>query len=207
MIRPGSFITFEGGEAVGKSTQIRRLAETLRAAGQDILLTREPGGTPGAEAIRALMLNPATTLAPLADTFLICAARADHVEKLIRPALKRGMVVLCDRFTDSTIAYQGYGLGADRSIIANLAEMIGLTPDLTVILDVPPGIARTRLATRGGSPDRYEQFDAGFASRVAAGYRAIAVSEPERCVLVDASGRIDPVAATIERITRQHLAA
>lgn len=207
MIRPGAFITFEGGEAVGKSTQIGRLAATLRAAGLDIVLTREPGGTPGAEAIRALMLDPGTTLAPLADTFLVFAARADHVETLIRPALDRGAIVLCDRFTDSTIAYQGHGLGADRSIIGALARMIGLTPDLTIILDASPAVGLSRLAGRGTTPDRYERFDAGFAARVAAGYRAIAAAEPDRCALVDAAGSIDFIAGVIETTLRQRLAA
>ncbi|MDD2878608.1 MAG: dTMP kinase [Acidiphilium sp.] len=197
MIRPGAFITVEGGEAVGKSTQIARLAATLRSHGHNILLTREPGGTPGAEAIRALLLNPATTLAPLADTLLVFAARADHVATLIRPALARGDIVLCDRFTDSTMAYQGYGLGVDCATIAALTEMIGLTPDLTLILDAPPEIAAARLEARATNPDRYERFDADFAARVAAGFREIAAANPARCAVIDASGPIDSIAATI----------
>ncbi|MCW8308279.1 dTMP kinase [Acidiphilium sp. PA] len=205
-IRPGSFITVEGGEAVGKSTQIARLAATLRAAGHNVVLTREPGGTQGAEAIRAVMLDPATSLAPLADTLLVFAARADHVATLIRPALARGDIVLCDRFTDSTMAYQGYGLGIDGAIIATLTGMIGLTPDLTLILETPPAIAAARLAARTATPDRYERFDAQFGARVAAGFRAIAAADPARCALIDASGPIDAIAATIAATIAQRLA-
>jgi dTMP kinase len=203
--RQGVFITLEGGEAAGKSTQIVRLAARLRAAGHDVLTTREPGGTPGAEAIRALMLDPDRHFAPLADTLLVFAARADHVAAVIRPALERGAVVLCDRFTDSTMAYQGHGLGVDRAAIASLGAMIGATPDLTLILDLPDGIARTRLAGRGGAADRYEQFDTGFAARVAAGFRAIAAAEPDRCALVDAAGEIDDVTKTLAGLIRARL--
>ncbi|MGC9270866.1 dTMP kinase [Acidiphilium sp.] len=206
-LRPGTFITIEGGEAMGKSTQIARLAATLRSHGHTILLTREPGGTPGAEAIRALLLNPATSLAPLADTLLVFAARADHVETLIRPALARGDIVLCDRFTDSTMAYQGYGLGIDRATIATLTTMIGLTPDLTLILDAPAPIAAARLASRPTARDRYETFDASFTTRVAAGFRAIAAADPARCALIDASGPIDSIAATIAATLTTRLAA
>lgn len=205
MSRPGFFITFEGGEAVGKSTQIGRLAAILRADGREVVLTREPGGTPGAETIRGLMLDPATRLVPLADVFLVFAARADHVETLIRPALARGAVVLCDRFADSTLAYQGYGLGADRAVIAALGEMIGLVPDMTVVLDVPDAVARERLVARGGALDRYERFGEGFAARVAAGFRAIAAAEPGRCVVVDAQGSIAAVGALIEAAVRGRL--
>lgn len=205
MIRPGSFITLEGGEGVGKSTQLGRLAEALRAAGHEVFATREPGGTPGAEAIRTLMLDPATALTPLADTLLVFAARADHVAAAIRPALARGAVVLCDRYSDSTMAYQGYGLGVDRAAIAALAGMIGLRPDLTLILDVPAPVAEARRAGRGGGRDRYERFDAGFAARVAAGFRVIATAEPDRCVLVDASGPADDVTASLLAATRERL--
>jgi len=203
---PGVFITFEGGEAVGKSTQIARLAATLRQQGHTIVLTREPGGTPGAESLRALMLDPATSLAPLADTLLVFAARADHVETLIRPALARGAIVLCDRFTDSTMAYQGHGLGVEPATIATLATLIGLTPDLTLILDAPPETAAARLAARSGGPDRYERFDADFAARIAAGFRAIAAADPARCALIDATGSIDSIAATIAATVAARLA-
>ena len=205
MSRQGVFITLEGGEGAGKSTQIARLAARLRAAGHEVLTTREPGGTPGAEAIRALMLDPARHFAPLADTLLVFAARADHVAAIIRPALEHGAVVLCDRFTDSTMAYQGHGLGVDRAAIATLGAMIGATPDLTLILDLPDAIAHARLAHRGGAADRYEQFDTGFAIRVADGFRAIAAAEPDRCVLVDAAGGIEDVTETLAGLIRARL--
>ncbi|HEX7389740.1 MAG TPA: dTMP kinase, partial [Acidiphilium sp.] len=132
--KPGVFITFEGGEGVGKSTQLGWLAGKLTGEGRDVAVTREPGGTKGAEAIRALLLDPATVLDPLADTLLVFAARADHVRRVIAPALARGAVVLCDRFTDSTMAYQGYGLGVDREAIRALEKIVGLRPDLTIVL-------------------------------------------------------------------------
>lgn len=194
------------GEGVGKSTQLGRLSVALRADGHDVAVTCEPGGTPGAEAIRALLLDPATTLDPLADTLLMFAARADHVRRMIRPALTRGAVVLCDRFTDSTMAYQGHGLEVDRATIDVLARIIGLRPDLTLILDTGPDVARERLAARGRSPDRYERFDAGFAGRVAEGFRSVAAAEPDRCVLIDASEAVDTVAARIAGLVRQRLA-
>ena len=194
------------GEGVGKSTQLARLATALREDGREFIVTREPGGTPGAEAIRALLLDPATTLDPLADTLLVFAARADHVRTVIQPALARGAIVLCDRFTDSTLAYQGYGLGVNCAAIEALGHMIGLKPDLTIILDTRPDVARERFAARGTSPDRYERFNADFAARVAEGFRSIAASEPDRCVLIDASGSVDRVAARIADVVRQRLA-
>ena len=199
------FITFEGGEAAGKSTQIARLAATLREAGHDVVVTREPGGTPGAEAIRALMLNPATSLTPLADTLLVFAARADHAARLISPALQAGRIVLCDRFIDSSVAYQGYGLGMEHAAIAALAAMIGVRPDLTFILDIDLEIAARRFAARGAMPDRYERFGEGFAARVAAGFRAIAKAEPNRCVLIDANGSPGAVAARIKAVLHERL--
>lgn len=201
----GVFITIEGGEGAGKSTQITRLADRLRAAGHEVLITREPGGTPGAEAIRALMLDPERHFTPLADTLLVFAARADHVAAVIRPALEHGAVVLCDRFTDSTMAYQGYGLGVDRATIATLGTMIGVAPDLTLILDLPDAVARARLACRGSAADRYEKFDAGFYARVAAGFRAIAAAAPERCAVVDAAGRIEEVTEALAACIRARL--
>ena len=199
------FITFEGGEAAGKSTQIARLAATLREAGYDVVVTREPGGTPGAEAIRGLMLNPETSLTPLADTLLVFAARADHVARLIEPALQTGKIVLCDRFVDSTLAYQGHGLGVERAVIAELAKMIGISPDLTFILDINPETAARRFAARGVKPDRYERFGEGFAARVAAGFRAIAEAEPKRCALIDADGSADAVAARVAMALHERL--
>jgi dTMP kinase len=198
----GFFITLEGGEGAGKSTQARRLAETLRESGREIVLTREPGGTPGAEAIRALLLNPATALTPLADTLLHFAARADHVAKVIAPAMARGAVVICDRFYDSTMAYQGYGMGMDVAGIAALIRLIGLTPNITFMLEVPEFIAKKRLAGRDGAADRYELMGSDFMARIAQGFRSIAAAEPERCVIIDASGDADAVAGAIISVVR-----
>ncbi len=198
----GFFITLEGGEGAGKSTQARRLAETLRESGREIVLTREPGGTPGAEAIRALLLNPATALTPLADTLLHFAARADHVAKVIAPAMARGAVVICDRFYDSTMAYQGYGMGMDVAGIAALIRLIGLTPNITFMLEVPEFIAKKRLAGRDGAADRYELMGSDFMARIAQGFRSIAAAEPERCVIIDASGDADAVAGAIMSVVR-----
>ena len=198
----GVFITFEGGEGAGKSTQARRLAEALQAAGREVVLTREPGGTKGAEAIRALLLDPATEMTPMADALLHFAARADHVERVIRPALARGAVVICDRFYDSTMAYQGYGMGLDVAAIASLVRLIGLKPDITFMLEVPEFIAKRRLAGRGRAVDRYEMMGSETMARIAHGFRAIATAEPERCVLIDASGDADGVAGAIMSVVR-----
>ncbi len=193
----GFFITLEGGEGAGKSTQARRLAAALRETGGEIVLTREPGGTPGAEAVRALLLDPATEMAPLADALLHFAARADHVARVIAPAVARGAVVICDRFYDSTMAYQGFGMGLDVAHIAALIRLIGLTPDLTFILEVPDSTAKQRLAGRGGAADRYELMGSEMMARIAHGFRAIATAEPERCVMIDASGDEDAVFGAI----------
>lgn len=201
----GVFITFEGGEGAGKSTAARRLAAALRAGGREVVLTREPGGTPGAEAIRGLLLDRATRLTPLADTLLHFAARADHVAEVIAPALARGAVVICDRFYDSTMAYQGYGLGVEIAAIAGLVRLIGLTPDITFVLEVSDIVAKQRLASRGNTADRYELMGADVMARIAAGFRGIAAAEPARCVLVDASGDADAVFAVIEGLARRRL--
>jgi dTMP kinase len=193
----GLFMTLEGGEGAGKSTQARLLAAACEKTGREVVLTREPGGTAGAEAIRRLLLDPATRLVPMADTLLHFAARADHVERLIRPALARGAVVICDRFFDSTAAYQGYGMGEDLAAIARLREMTGLVPDVTFMLEVPEDVAKIRLAKRGGVIDRYEMMGAEVMARIAAGFRAIAAAEPERCVVIDASGDTERVFAAM----------
>jgi dTMP kinase len=198
----GVFITLEGGEGAGKSTQARRLAEALRAAGHTLVLTREPGGTPGAEAVRALLLNPATQLTPLADTLLHFAARADHAARVITPALQAGAVVICDRFYDSTMAYQGYGMGTDRAAITTLITLTNLIPDITFILEVPESTAKTRLAARGQATDRYEAMGSETMARIAAGFRAIALAEPQRCVLIDAAADADAVSGAIMTVLR-----
>ncbi|MFC0283383.1 dTMP kinase [Camelimonas abortus] len=202
MVPAGRFITFEGGEGVGKSTQIRLLGERLRRAGLAVRLTREPGGSPRAERIRDfLMAGRARALGPLAEAMLFSAARIDHVDTVIRPALRAGEWVLCDRFADSTRAYQGVNGGLDPQLLARLEEVTldGLKPDLTVILDLPPLLGLQRAAARrgDGAPDRFESEDLAFHMRLRDAFLAIARAEPERCVLVDASGDAESVARTI----------
>ncbi|HJV41595.1 dTMP kinase [Caulobacter sp.] len=195
----GFFISFEGGEGAGKSTQIRRLAERLRAAGHDVVVTREPGGSPGAEAIRELLVNgSADRWSPVTETLLMYAARRDHVERVIRPALARGAVVLCDRFADSTRAYQGAGGDAPATLIAALEDHVlgGTIPDLTLILDLPAEIGLTRAEARGGAA-RFESKGLAFHERLRAGYLEIARREPERCVVIDADAEIDAVTTAI----------
>jgi len=182
------FITFEGGEGAGKSTQAGLLAEALAAAGSVVLRTREPGGAPNAEALRGLLLSREHDWSPPAEIYLHFAVRAEHIERTIRPALARSAVVVSDRFADSTMAYQGYGLGADRALIAALCRLLPVQPDLTIVLQVSPGIAAQRIASRDQALDRYEAMDAAFHARVAAGFAAIAAAEPARCVVVPADG-------------------
>jgi dTMP kinase len=201
----GRFITLEGGEGAGKSTQARRLSLALAAAGHAVLRTREPGGTPGAERLRGLLLSGEVAWSPLADTMLHFAARAEHVAKLIRPALAAGMWVVCDRFFDSTMAYQGHALGGDRAAIAALAGMIGLRPDLTIMLDLPVAEGMARIGRRGDGLDRYERMGADFFARVGEGFRAIAAADPDRCVLVPAAAGEDAVAARIAAIVAERL--
>lgn len=184
------FISFEGGEAAGKSTQARLLAEAL-----DAVLTREPGGSPGGEALRGLLLGGEVDFAAPAETMLHFAARMDHVARVIRPALAAGRPVVCDRFTDSTRAYQGAGLGVDAAYIEALAGLVCLQPDLTIMLEVSEAVGRQRLAARGGGLDRYERLGAAFHARVAACFRAIAEAEPRRCVRICADGDV----ATVHR--------
>ncbi len=181
-MRRGLFITLEGGEGAGKSTQARLLADALRAGGREVVLTREPGGTPNAETLRALLLDRWRRWSPDAEILLHFAARAEHVEKTIAPALARGATVVCDRFFDSTLAYQGFGMGADRALIAHLSARLAVQPDLTLILSVSPDERRARLAQRRGGPDRYEAEDDAFHDRVTAGFSAIAHAAEDRCV-------------------------
>ena len=193
----GRFVTLEGGEAAGKTTQSALLARTLTARGISVLRTREPGGSPGAELLRGILLGGSIDWSPRAETLLHFAARAEHVAKTVRPAIEAGTWVICDRFYDSTMAYQGYGQGADRGFIAAQIRLLGIDPDLTLILDVPEAVAAARLRQRGGDADRYERLDAGFHARVRQGFRDIAAAAPERCALVDASGDIETVQAAI----------
>jgi dTMP kinase len=198
-VTQGFFISFEGGEGAGKSTQIRRLAERLQAAGHDVVVTREPGGSPGAEAIRELLVNGAADRwSPVTETLLMYAARRDHVERVIRPALSRGAIVLCDRFADSTRAYQGAGGEAPASLIASLEDHVlgGTIPDLTLILDLPAEVGLQRAEARGGAA-RFESKGLAFHERLRTGYLEIARREPERCVVIEANAEIDDVTAAI----------
>jgi dTMP kinase len=198
----GRFISFEGGEGSGKSTQIRLLAERLDAARLRAIVTREPGGSPGAEIIRHLLLSGmGKLLGPDAETLLFAAARDDHVRTVIKPALSQGVWVLCDRFSDSTRAYQGR-LGRVAPEIMNAMERVtigDLKPDLTIILDVPVDVGMQRAAARRGSgaPDRFEAEDVKFHQQLRDAYRQIAADEPKRCVLVDANADANTVAASV----------
>ena len=176
---PGRFITLEGGEGAGKTTQSVLLVEALARRNHRTLRTREPGGAPGAELLRGILLGGTVDWSPQAETLLHFAARAEHVAKTIRPALDAGTWVVCDRFSNFTLAYQGYGQGADRTLIAEQIRLIGIHPDLTLILDVPEAIAAERMRQRGADADRYERLDAGFHSRVRKGFRDIAAANPE----------------------------
>ena len=200
-----SFVTLEGGEGAGKSTQARLLADALAAQGLPVLRTREPGGAPGAELLRSLLLGDSVEWSAQAETLLHFAARAEHVEKTIRPALAAGMWMVCDRFYDSTMAYQGYGQGADRAAINTLIGLLGIVPDVTLVLDVSETVAVARQLQRGADADRYEGLDALFHARVRQGFRDIAAAEPERCVLIDADEPIDDVHAAIMRALRARL--
>jgi dTMP kinase len=204
---PGRFISLEGGEGSGKSTQAQLLADRLRAAGVDVLLTREPGGSPFAEQVRALILDPATAPhSALSEALLFYAARADHVHKTIRPALAAGRWVVCDRFSDSTRVYQSIAGGVDPATIEALEELVvrPTVPDLTFILDLPAehGLARADQRRRAEQPagsgaDAYEKRDLAFHERLRAGYLAIASREPQRCVLVDAAQAAAAIADVI----------
>ncbi len=198
---PGPFfITFEGGEGAGKSTQIANLAEFLRQAAIDVMTTREPGGAPGSEAIRRLLLEgDDERWDPVSESLLHFAARREHLERTIRPAIARGTWVLCDRFADSTTAYQGYGHGIDLAALAALYRFtVGeQQPDLTLILDLPVDIGLQRAAARGNAADRYERRDVAFHTRLREGYLAIARSAPHRCAVIDASGPVNAVAEAV----------
>ncbi|EAQ35604.1 thymidylate kinase [Nitrobacter sp. Nb-311A] len=206
----GRFITFEGGEGSGKSTQIKILAERLLAAKQHAIVTREPGGSPGAEIIRHLVLSGVGKLLGVdAETLLFAAARDDHVRTVIRPALEQGVWVLCDRFADSTRVYQGQ-LGNVLPGVLNAMERVtigDLKPDLTVILDVPVEVGLQRAAARRGSgaPDRFEAEDLAFHRKLRDAYREIAANDPQRCVVIDADTDLDTVAARIWAALRERM--
>lgn len=206
----GRFITFEGGEGSGKSTQIRKLAERLDTAKLRAIVTREPGGSPGAEIIRHLVLSGmGKLLGPDAETLLFAAARDDHVRTVILPALNQGVWVLCDRFFDSTRVYQGQ-LGHVLPGLLNAMQRVtigDLKPDVTIILDVPVEIGLQRAAARRGNAvaDRFEAEDVHFHQNLRDAYRQIAAEDPQRCVLIDATADPETVASTVWTALREHL--
>lgn len=202
------FVSLEGGEGAGKTTVLTALREALREGGQDVVHTREPGGTPLAEMIRGLLLDPSHE-PPAAGTelLLMFAARAQHVHETIRPALERGAWVLCDRFTDSSYAYQGGGRGLDAGWIEQLErQVVGLRPGLTLLLDVDVGRGRERTRGRDLAPDRIESERDEFFERVRAVYRARAAAEPDRFRVIDASAPAAEVAAEAVRLLRDWMA-
>lgn len=193
----GRFITFEGIDGAGKSTHIETLADWLRERGHGVVVTREPGGTPLAEQLRELVLH--APMDALCEALLVFAARRDHLQNVIEPALARGDTVLCDRFTDATFAYQGGGRGVDEGRLTQLEDWVqqGRQPDLTLWFDLPPQVAAAR---RGAAraPDRFEREDAGFFERVRAGYARRAAAAPQRFVRIDAQQAADAVWVAVE---------
>ncbi|WP_332660842.1 dTMP kinase [Brevundimonas sp.] len=196
----GRFITFEGGEGTGKSTQVARLVERLRARALEVVQTREPGGSPGAEDIRNIALNgDAGRWSPMTETLLMFAARSDHLERTIRPALEAGRWVVCDRFADSSRAYQGAGGGTPAAFIETLDAAIvgGTQPDLTLVFDLPVSVGLERAFGRGLFETRFESKGLEFHERLRRGFLDIAASHPERCVVIDAEGDQDAVEARV----------
>jgi dTMP kinase len=204
----GRFITLEGIDGSGKSTQVGRLAALLRERGETVVTTREPGGAPGAEAIRALLVEGEPgRWSPETECLLFTAARRDHVERVIRPALGRGETVICDRFADSTRVYQGVARAELRATVDALQSlMIGFEPDLTLILDIDPTVALARGLARGSGEDRFEGFGAAFQHRLRAGFLALAEEFPERCRVVPADGAPEAVAARIAAVVGEAVA-
>ncbi|MBV9549035.1 MAG: dTMP kinase [Alphaproteobacteria bacterium] len=199
-MNPGRFISLEGGEGTGKSTQARRLAAQLHAYGIDTVLTREPGGSSGAEQIRKLVVEgEGGRWTPITETLLVYAARADHIARTIGPALARGQWVITDRFNDSTFAYQGAGRGVPRETIRRIdaAVLDDFKPDLTLILDLPVEVGLARATARGGAENRFENMQKDFHERMRAAFLDIARKQPDRCRLIDAADNEDAVAAAI----------
>jgi dTMP kinase len=190
------FIVLDGVEGAGKSSQLTRLADALRAAGEDLVVTFEPGGTPVGSAIRETLLSPQHEITPLTEIFLFCASRAQHCDRVIRPALEAGKVVLCDRFTAATFAYQGYAgdAGEERVVRLDAEATGGLTPDMTIILDLPPedGLAR-KFDSGNAAADRIERNELSFHERVREGFHRYAERYPKRTAIVDASATEDEV--------------
>jgi dTMP kinase len=204
----GFFVTFEGGEGSGKSTQIQRLAARLRARGVDVLETREPGGPPLAERVRSLLLEPGNDPSAWSEAFLMEAARADVVGRVIVPALGSGRVVLCDRYGDSTLAYQGGGRGLDLDLLAamNRAATGGLTPGLTLLFDLDPAVGLERRARAPSATNRLDREPEEFHARVRTRFLALARSDPERWVVLDAAQAPDRLEAEIWAAVASRLA-
>ena len=206
----GLFITFEGGEGVGKSTQFAQLAARLTAEGRQVVTTREPGGTPTGELLRDLLVRGETTKwSPAAETLLVYAARDNHLREVIRPALQAGTIVLCDRFIDSTRVYQGMVVGGDQALIEILnSKIVAPTfPDMTFVLDMKPGAGLERAKARGTTgEDRFERMGDEFHSTIRDGFCTIAKEEPDRCKLVDASAAPDEIADLIYKHVAQRIA-
>jgi len=198
--KPGRFITLEGGEGTGKSTQAKRLAAMLAQKKIGAIITREPGGSPGAEQIRKLFVEGEPgRWDGLTETLLVFAARADHVARTIKPALAKGQWVICDRFTDSTYAYQGVGRGVPREVIRRI-ESVALQefrPDFTLVLDLPVEVGLERAGARQGNETRFEKFDVAFHKKLRTAFRDIANRAATRCTVIDAGGAEDEVAAEI----------
>ncbi|HEY3912354.1 MAG TPA: dTMP kinase [Stellaceae bacterium] len=203
----GRLISLEGGEGAGKTTQLPRLVRALESAGIAVLATREPGGSAGAEAIRRLLLEgDSARWDAQQEVLLLMAARRDHVARLIEPALARGKWVVCDRFADSTLAYQGYGRGLNPADIAALQRFAlgNFAPDLTLILDVPVEIGQARIASRSADADRFERLDQAFHQRLRQGFHDIAAANPGRCMLIDATGEVEAVhCAVLDAVARR----
>lgn len=196
----GRFISFEGGEGAGKSTQVALLAETLRARGRDVVITREPGGTAGAEAIRSLLIHgEANRWDAWSEALLVYAARRDHVCRVIQPAVMEGKWVLCDRFSDSTMAYQGVAGGVGVAAIETLHRLVlgRFVPDVTLVLDLPPEQGLARAAARRAGGTRFESLDISFHHKLRTAFLSIATADKERCALVNALQSPDAVAHDI----------
>ncbi len=203
----GRFITFEGIDGSGKSTQIRHLADSLRASGHDVVLTREPGGSPGAEEIRRLVLegDPDRWSAET-EILLFTAARRDHLERTILPALARGQIVLCDRFADSTRMYQGLSRGDLRAVVDQLhALMIGREPDLTILIDMDPRVGLSRAKSRATAEERFEDFGEALQRQMRKGFLSLAKEFPDRFRIVDGARDMDTVAADIRALVEADL--
>jgi dTMP kinase len=209
----GLFITLEGIEGSGKTTQAAILADALRSRGYPVMVTREPGGTRAGELIRAIFLDSRVSLEIAAELLLVLADRAQHVREKLRPALVSGTIVISDRYSDSTIAYQGYGRGFEIQMLRNLNQLAsdGITPDLTIVLDcaAETGLARTRSRSKGSgrAPDRFEQERIEFHQRVREGFLAIARDEPTRVTLLDSTRKLEDVTPDALRIVLRKLAA